>query len=347
MFTTFAELNQKIAAMTGKKYKIALIGAGRMGERWAKVIHHSPRAELSLVVDPNKEVGEKIARQCAAIYLQEFPKKNVSVDAFFIVVPHAYLYQNAKRALRFNKPVFIEKPGARDAVELKELVALAKKKCQPLMVGFNYRFFAAIRRVKKVVAAKTLGEILFIRLRHGHQGRVGYAEEWRMNKKIAGGGVLMDQGVHLIDLILWLMPGEIKKLSAVSQNLFWKTKVEERVFVILKNNKGQIASMSVGITEWKPIFSLELIGEKGYARVEGLGRKYGGKEIFTIGVKDKNGKVKEKVVECNPEPENALKALLSEFIRSIETDKMSGPTGEDALQVLQIVGRTYEILEKK
>ncbi len=94
-------------AITGKKYKIGLIGAGRMGERWAKVIRGSPIAELSLVVDPNKEVGEKIALPVGATYLPEFPKKNVSVDAFFIVTPHAYLYQNARRALQFNKPVFI------------------------------------------------------------------------------------------------------------------------------------------------------------------------------------------------------------------------------------------------
>lgn len=347
MFTIFGGLSQKIADMTGKKYKIALIGAGRMGERWAKIIHNSPRAELSLVVDPNKEVGEKIARQYNATYLREFPKKNVSIDTFFIVTPHAYLYQNARRALLLDKPVFIEKPGARNATEMKKLIVLAKKRHLPLMVGFNYRFFEAIRKAKKVVEAKTLGKVLFIRLRHGHQGRSGYAKEWRMDKKIAGGGVLMDQGVHLIDLILWLMPGKIKKLSAVSQNLFWKSRVEEQTSVILKNNKGQIAFMSVGITEWRPIFSLEIIGEKGYARVEGLGRKYGGKEIFMLGVKDKDGNVREEVVECDPEPENALKALFNEFVASIETGKMSGPTEDDALRVLQIVGKTYKILGQK
>ena len=105
--------------------------------------------------------------------------------------------------------------------------------------------------------------------------------------------------------------------------------------------------MSVGVTEWRPIFSLEIIGEKGYILVDGLGRKYGGKELFTLGVKDKDGNLKEKVVECDPEPENALRALFSEFITSIETGRMSGPAGEDARRVLRIVGRTYKILEKK
>ena len=347
MFTIFAGLNLKIAAMTGKKYKIGLVGVGRMGERWAKIISDSPMAELSLVVDPNKEVGEKIAKLYGATYLKEFPPKNLDVDAFFIVTPHAYLYQNARHALRFNKPVFIEKPGARNAAELKKLIALAKKKRQPLMIGFNYRFFEAIIKSKKVIDAKTLGEILFVRLRHGHQGRIGYEKEWRMDKKIAGGGVLMDQGVHLVDLILWFMPGNIKKLSAVSQNLFYKSNVEEQASIIFKNVKGQTASMSVGITEWRPIFSLEIIGEKGYARVEGLGRKYGGKEILTIGVKDKDDNFAEETTECNPEPGNALEALFGEFIKAIETGKMSGPTGEEALQVLQIVEKTYKILDKK
>jgi len=143
------------------------------------------------------------------------------------------------------------------------------------------------------------------------------------------------------------MPGRIRKLYAVSQNLFWRSNVEEQASVILKNNKGQIASMSVGITEWKPVFYLEIIGEKGYIQVQGLGRKYGGKELFILGLKNKDGNVTEEVIECDPEPENALEVLLSEFITSIETGKMSGPTGEDALQVLQIVEKTYKILEKK
>ncbi len=333
--------------MTGKKYKIALIGAGRMGERWAKVINGSLMTELALVVDPNKEVGEKIARQYGATCLSEFPKKNISVDAFFIITPHSCLYQNARRALQFNKPVFIEKPGARNVSEMRKLTVLAKKKRLPLMVGFNYRYFDSIRRAKKALDAKTLGKILFIRLIHGHQGRSGYEKEWRMNKKIAGGGVLMDQGVHLIDLILWFMPGKIKKLSAVSQNLFWKSMVEEQASIIFKNAKGQTASMSVGITEWRPVFSLEIIGEKGYIIVEGLGRKYGGKELFTLGVKDKDGTVMEEMIECNPEPGNALETLFAEFIIAVKTGKTSGPTGEDALRVLQVVEKTYKILEKK
>ncbi len=333
--------------MTGKKYKIALIGAGRMGGRWAKVINSSPIAELALVIDPNKNAGEKIALQNGATYLSEFPKKGGSVDAFIIVTPHAQLYQQARRGLQCGKPVFIEKPGARNVAELKELIALAQKKRQPLSIGFNYRYFDAIRKAKKAIDANVVGEILFMRLRHGHQGRAGYGKEWRMNRNISGGGVLMDQGVHLIDLLLWFMPGEIKKLSAVSQSLFWKGTVEEQASLILKNNKGQIATMSVGITEWKPIFSLEIVGRKGYVLVEGLGRKYGGKEFLTVGVKNKDGVIVEKTTECDPEPENALKALFKEFITSIKTGKMSGPVGEDALRVLQVVEGAYKTLEKK
>ena len=331
--------------MTGKKYTIALIGAGRMGERWAKIIHDSPRATLSVVVDPNKEAGQRVARQYGAAYLPKFPKEDVSTHAFFVVTPHAYLYPNARRALLQGKPVFIEKPGARNAAELKKLIALSKKKHQPLMIGFNYRFFDSLQKAKKILDSGTIGKILFMRLRHGHPGRASYQKEWRMDKNIAGGGVLMDQGIHLIDLVLWCMPGKIKKLSAVSQHLFWKSSVEEQVSLIVKNDTGQIASMSVGITEWKPIFSLEIVGEKGYVRVEGLGRKYGGKELLTVGLKDKEGTIIEKTTTCNPEPENALKALFKKFIISVETGKTSGPTGEDALRVLEIVGKTYKILE--
>lgn len=334
-------------AITGKKYKIGLIGAGRMGGRWAKIISGSSIAELSLVVDPNKEVGKKIARENSAIYLREFPKKIAYIDAFFIATPHAYLYKNALRALQLDKPVFIEKPGARNVTEIKKLIALAKRKHQLLMVGFNYRYFDVIKRAKKIVDDRILGEILSMRLRHGHQGRVGYEKEWRMDKKISGGGVLMDQGVHLIDLISWFMPGKIKTNFAVSQNLFWKSNVEEQAFVLLKNNRKQIASINVGITEWKPIFSMEIIGKNGYILVEGLGRKYGGKEILTLGVKNTDGNFTEKITKCDSEPENALRALFHEFTSSIETGTISGPTGEDALRVLKIVEKTYKILEKR
>jgi predicted dehydrogenase len=315
-----------------------------MGARWADIISAERAAKLVFVMDPDRNAADAVAKKCRTRSIPALDDASLNdVDALFVVTPHRFLYSHAKTALMAKKHVFIEKPGCRTAREMRTLVSLAKRQKRSLMVGFNYRFFDAVARAKRAVDRGTVGDLIFLRSRHGHAGRKGYEKEWRMDRATAGGGVLMDQGVHLLDLMHWFLPGNTRRIESVMSDLFWKATVEENAFVVWKNARRQTASLSVGITQWDPLFSLEVYGTKGYCRVNGLGRKYGGRETLTIGKLTKEYSVREKTIVCDPEPSNALRHELREFIRAIRTHRDPHPNGTDALRVLQSAESAYRV----
>jgi len=333
--------------MTGKnKIKFCLVGAGRMGARWAKIIGSSSQAELCFVMDNNLENAKKAADEFKVGYGNKFDVetlKQKGVEALLVATPHKYLAFYTAQALKAGIHVLVEKPGATSMEEMQKLLKLSKRHRALLKVGFNYRFFDAIARAKKIVASGKIGKVNFIRIQHGHAGRPGYGQEWRMDKTMAGGGVLMDQGVHLLDLVNYFFASPVTKALGVQTDLYWNTGVEDNAFAILQNNAGQVASLHVSLTQWKPLFSLDIYGARGYCSVNGLGKKYGGSEVLTVGIKNKNNIIKEIVINCNPDAENSLRLELAEFVKAIKKKKTSAPGGQDALAVLKIVKKLYSV----
>ncbi len=330
--------------MPGKRLRICLIGAGRMGQRWALAMKHHPDVQLTLVADVDVIAGQALARSVGARFtsLAACPWEDPVVDAVFVVVPHRFLFLYAKKALSAGKHVFVEKPGSQTVAEMRVLIALAKRKRRHLMVGFNYRYFSNIARAHALVARGAIGDLLFVRVLHGHPGRPGYDREWRMNKKMAGGGVLMDQGMHVIDLARWFLPSKTIRTASASHHLFWHTDVEEEAFLLLKNEKQQLASIQVGVTQWKPIFTLEVYGTRGYVSVQGLGMKYGGENKLVVGTLNrKTQKVQEREIYCPYEPDDCLNAEVRAFARTARGQSKQGPSGEDALRVLQVIHSVY------
>ncbi len=327
-----------------KKYNIALIGAGRMGARWASVIASSKKVSLALVVDKDATLGKKVADvHSVAFSTDTGDALSGDIDAVFIVTPHKYLYLLARESLLAGKHVFVEKPGARTEKEMRELLHIAEKNRRALTVGFNYRFFDSIRQAKQIVTAGTIGEIAALRIAHGHPGRVGYENEWRMNKDLAGGGVLMDQGLHCIDLARWFLDEPIAKTVGAVSNRVWRAEVEDEATLILKTETGKIASLSVSISEWKPIFSCVIRGEKGYIAIEGLGKKYGTGESFSVGTYNREKDVLNKrTIACDPNADKALALEFETFIDTIANESYKNKSAEDAAEVLAIIEKIYE-----
>ncbi|HEU0051221.1 MAG TPA: Gfo/Idh/MocA family oxidoreductase, partial [Patescibacteria group bacterium] len=253
--------------MPGKKISVCLIGAGRMGARWVEAMKKHCDIRVLVVTDVNESEGKKLAELAGARFAlpKTLPWTTSDIDAVFIVTPHKFLFPYAKQALHAGKHVFVEKPGSRTAAEMRQLLSLARRKRRQLSVGFNYRHFTNIAKAHQMVLDGKIGELLFLRVVHGHPGRPGYDREWRMKKNEAGGGVLMDQGMHVIDLVNWFLPSKrFRVASATQSRLFWKrSDVEEQAFLILKNERAQMASVQTGVTQWKPVFTLEVYGNKG------------------------------------------------------------------------------------
>src|SRR5262249_54851436 len=141
-------------------------------------------------------------------------------------------------------------------------------------VGFNHRYHPALRKARELVDSGVLGPLMFIRARYGHGGRLGYEREWRANPAISGGGELIDQGVHLIDLAP-LFLGEFSAVQGIATNYFWRMPVDDNAFMTLRGPTGQVAFLHVSCTEWKNMFSMELYGRNGKLAIDGLGGSYG------------------------------------------------------------------------
>lgn len=335
-----------IEAMGGNNGKLnfVLIGVGGMGRRWAGVLADSGEAVLKSVVDIDLKKAEKIAGEYKAVAYKEAEDvlRSGDIDAAVIVLPNKFLASVSKLFLERGKHVLCEKPGAMTSAEIKKALSAAQKSNSRYMIGFNHRFHPGLREAKKLSAKGVIGDLLFIRARYGFGGRPGYEKEWRHDKNLSGGGELIDQGIHLIDLARWFL-GDIKEVRGLTQKAFWKSGVEDNAFVLLKNVQGQVASLHASWSQWKPVFSFEIFGRDGYLIVEGLGKKYGGKEKLYIGRRSPDfGAARERIVELDNNADGSLRVELAEFISSIREKREPRPCARDGLAALKIVENIYK-----
>jgi predicted dehydrogenase len=177
-------------------------------------------------------------------------------------------------ALEAGKHVLVEKPAARSVAELDRLIDASRRTGRLVHVGFNHRFHPALRQARQIVDSGKLGPLMFVRGRYGHGGRVGYEREWRADPVRAGGGELIDQGVHLVDLARWFL-GEFTEVRGIATTCFWDMPVDDNAFLTLRTAAGQVAFLHVSCTEWKNLFSLEIYGRVGKLAIDGLGGSYG------------------------------------------------------------------------
>ena len=157
-----------------------------------------------------------------------------------------------------------------------------------MRVGYNHRFHPALAKAREMVNAGAVGPLMFIRARYGHGGRVGYDREWRADPELSGGGELIDQGVHLIDLAGWFL-GEFTSVEGHAATYFWNMPVDDNAFLNLRNADGATAWLQVSCSEWKNLFSFEIYGRDGKLQVDGLGGSYGLESLTYYRMLPRNG----------------------------------------------------------
>jgi predicted dehydrogenase len=242
-------------------------------------------------------------------------------------------------ALNAGKHVFIEKPGAINHLEFEKLCEVARKNNLKVHVGYNHRHHPALKKAYELTKDGSLGEIMFLRGRYGHGGRLGYEKEWRADKLKSGGGELIDQGTHLIDLSIGFL-GKIKLDYAATPNYFWNMEVEDNVFMSLENNAGGIAFLHASCTEWKNMFSLEIYGKTGKIEISGLGRSYGLETLTFHKMLPEMGPPLTETWSF-PEPDDSWTIEMREFINDLQTGTNNSDNLESSLEVLRVIGEIY------
>jgi predicted dehydrogenase len=265
------------------------------------------------------------------------------VQAVIVATPHQWLAPVAKAALEAGKHVLCEKPLARTPEEAAALVAVAAQSKRALKTGFNHRYHPAIAEAHRLAREGRIGRLLVLRCRYGHGGRTGYEHEWRADR-VSGGGELLDQGVHALDLFRWFA-GEFTEMSAMVSSAYWPIEVEDNAFCLLRAAEGVTASLHASWTQWKNLFSFEVFGESGYLEIEGLGGSYG-PERLVIGERRASGAPSEQQIEFLGE-DTSWAAEWAEFAAAIREERAPEASGWDGWQALRLAAAAYESARTK
>jgi predicted dehydrogenase len=265
--------------------------------------------------------------------------RRLDVDVVFVATTHDQLAPIAAEAAAAGKHVLIEKPGARTAVELEPVAFAAARSGALVRIGFNHRFHRAFRQARDIFEAGALGEMMFIRGRYGHGGRPGYEREWRANRALSGGGELIDQGAHLIDLSRWFL-GEFTSVRGSAPTLFWDMQVEDNAFLLLETARRQVAFLHAGWTEWKNLFSFEISGRVGKLEISGLGGSYGLERLTWYKMSPEMGPPETLAWEY-PMADDSWQAENAAFFEDIALNRQPNPGIGDAQACLRIVEALY------
>ncbi|HXF10573.1 MAG TPA: Gfo/Idh/MocA family oxidoreductase, partial [Desulfuromonadaceae bacterium] len=262
------------------------------------------------------------------------------VDAVVVATINSELAPIAAAAIKAGKHVIVEKPAGISVQQIDELIALEKKHGVCVRVGFNHRYHPAFQKAREIFESGIMGELMFLRARYGHGGRIGYDKEWRADPKLSGGGELIDQGIHLIDLAGWFL-GEFKTVDGHADTYFWKMPVDDNAFLDLKTARGQTAWLHVSCTEWKNLFSFEIYGRVTKLHIEGLGGSYGVEKLYHYQMKPEMGIPDTKVYEF-PGPDESWKIEANKFEDDVRAKRRPDAGLAQARSALQIVETIYE-----
>ena len=319
---------------------IAIIGSGLIGTKRASALDKSDK--LISVCDKNISRAKKLADIYLANYTNNFQDvRTQDIDIAIIAVVNKYAVDIADKMLASNKHILCEKPLGRNVHESSLILAAAEKSGKIIKTGFNHRFHPAIMKTKKLLENREIGEIINIRTRYGHGGRPGMEEEWRCSKELCGGGELIDQGVHIIDLCRWFTSREINKVYGKTFSSFWKTDVEDNAFFNLNFNDGIYAQCHVSWTNWKNIFCFEIFGENGYIKINGLGGSYG-KETLEVGYRQPRGGVPQIERFEYDENDNSWSLEWKDFKEAIKNNFEPNGSGQDGYMANKIIDAIYK-----
>lgn len=321
---------------------LAIIGCGLIGHKRLAAFQHKHRlvATADLVFERAQALA---AKSPGAVALGDWRAvmDRADVDAVIVSTTNEWLAGITLAAAQAGKHVIVEKPAARNLPELEEVISAAEQAGVQVQVGLNHRYHPALQKARELVDAGAIGPLMFLRGRYGHGGRVGYDREWRADPRIAGGGELIDQGIHLIDLSRWFL-GEFPSVQGYAHTYFWNMAVDDNAFLQLRTAQQQVAWLHVSCTEWKNLFSLEIYGRDGKLDISGLGGSYGVERLAYYKMLPEMGPPETTIWEY-PGQDRSWSLEFDAFTQSIEQRVSRGPNLYDAKAALQIIEQIYQL----
>jgi predicted dehydrogenase len=320
--------------------RVAIVGCGKIGERRARVASATGDTVV-LVADIDEQRCRTLATELNCPWTSDWVDvvESRAVEVVVVATINSALAQISAAALRKGKHVLCEKPLGRRAEEARDIVHAAQTAKRVLKAGFNHRHHPAIWEARSMVTQGAIGPLLWIRAAYGHGGRIGYEHEWRADPEKAGGGELLDQGIHLLDLARWFL-GEFVEVSGELTTSSWPIPVEDNAFAILRTADNKVASIHASWTQWKNLFRFEVFGRDGYLAIDGLGGNYG-TETLVFGRRNPSS-VPSEQRWTYPGPDPSWELEWQEFRAAIHERREPLGSGTDGYAAAVLADAVYE-----
>lgn len=319
---------------------VGIVGCGLIGRKRSQAL--GPGGRLVACADRDTARAAALAAPSGAKVADHWQALLALPEVQLVIVStlHDSLAEITLAAIQAGKHVLVEKPAARSAAELEPVLQAARGQPAKVRVGFNHRYHRAFRQARRLVDEGALGELMFIRARYGHGGRLGYDREWRADPALSGGGELIDQGPHLIDLSRWFL-GDFTSVQGFAHTFYWDMPVDDNGFMLLKTADARVAFLHASCTEWKNLFSMEIYGRDGKLEIQGLGGSYGVERLTHYRMLPQMGPPETTAWEY-PMGDDSWEVELAEFYDDIRLGREPAAGLADALAALRVVGRVYE-----
>ena len=320
--------------------KVGILGYGYMGEIRKKYLDLDPNSSVKTIFHTEELKGDfRYTNNWKEVVQDD------SLDAIFVCLPNYLTRDAVVMGLESGKHVFAEKPPGISVAQVQEMIEAERKSGKKLKFGFNHRYHPAIMKAKELIDSGQFGDILWLRGRYGKSVDENFGSNWRAQKKYAGGGILMDQGIHMVDLMLYFC-GDFQEAKAYASNHYWKGEMEDNIFAILRNNSGKVASLHSTMTQWRYLFALEIFLERGYITIEGLLSKSGryGPERLDYAANRTPAPMAahSEIMSLTFNIDLSWKLEIEEFVEAILEDKeiKIGNTS-DALKLMTLIEKIY------
>ncbi len=328
-----------------KKLRVGIAGYGVVGKRREKAVAFNEYLQLVAICD--RAFAESGTRPDNVLYFPTYQQLlEQKLDILIVCLTNDVAPDATIAGLERDMHVFCEKPPGRDLDDIAKVISTERTKPHlKLKYGFNHRYHHSVREAREKIQSGELGKVVSLRGVYGKSNLVTFNQsDWRTQRKIAGGGVLLDQGIHMVDLIR-LLGGEFSQVHSFIENSFWNFDVEDNAYALLRSKEGVVAMLHSSATQWRHQFSLEVHLEFGAILLGGIlsGSKSYGAETMTVIWSDPHkdaGSPKEQSTRYNVDP--SWEDEINEFTEAVLLNKpIKDGSSRDAYKTMELVYRIY------
>lgn len=326
-------------------YKVGIAGYGVVGKRRhaaLKKIHDFKVTSLSDI--SFKDEDNLLNLNCYSDYKDLI--KNEDLDILFISLPNNHAASATLLGLKKNLHVFCEKPPAKTLSELMPIKEHLEKTDLKLMYGFNHRFHSSVIHAKKIIDSDELGKIVNLKGIYGKSNMISFNQtDWRTDREKSGGGILLDQGIHMLDLMNYFVGG-FNNIFSIIQNTFWNFDVEDNAFVLMQNDDGIIGQLHSSATQWRHTFNLDITLKKGSLILGGLltsSKSYGDETLKIIYADPDNDKGNPKEEIINFDEDISWDMEIKRFTDAVRnSDKIKNGSIYQAIEIMDLIEKIYK-----